>query len=137
MTEDVHPHTAHIVIDGAPRPLRLTLGALAEIEAAFGGQGFDAIVARLKAPGAGDILIILEALLRGGGAGLSREALMASDIDLATAAQAIAAAFGGLAPDAEEEDTAQTGAPGKRDAGAQADRETAGAPSGATPSSAP
>ncbi|MBI1391782.1 MAG: gene transfer agent family protein [Alphaproteobacteria bacterium] len=89
------PDEASLLIDGAPHRLRLTLGALAEIEAAFGG-GLDAMSARLKRPAAGDMLTILAALLRGGGSPLSREALAASDVDLAAAAQAIAAAFAAL-----------------------------------------
>ncbi|MEO1015285.1 MAG: GTA-gp10 family protein [Pseudomonadota bacterium] len=113
MTYTYRPDTVQIDIDGAPRALRLTLGALAEMEAAFGGEGFEGLAARLKAPSAGDLIIILEALLRGGGAPLSREALAASDLDLASAAAAIAAAFdglGGKSADGPE-------APGKRQPG--------------------
>jgi hypothetical protein len=82
---------AHIVIDGERHALRLTLGALAEIEEAFGGV--EALAGRLAAPRALDLLIILHALLQGGGARLTLEALKGADIDLAEAGRAIARAF--------------------------------------------
>lgn len=84
-----------IKIDGEDKSLRLTLGALAEIEDAFGGD-MDALKARLSSPRIGDLLIILNALLRGGGVSLSLEALKAADVDLAAATTAIAQAFAAL-----------------------------------------
>ncbi len=100
-----HPSDAEITINGEPHKLRLTLGALAQIEDALGGD-FDALQARLKSPRISDVIIILHALLAGGGAGLSLQLLKASDVDLAQAARAIAIAFQALGDDAE--------APGKR-----------------------
>lgn len=96
-------------INGETHPLRLTLGALADIEAAFGGD-VDAMAARLKAPRVSDILIVLHALLAGGGAALTLEALKASDIDLAEAARAVAKAFETLGP-------SEADAPGKSSSG--------------------
>lgn len=90
------PGEAEIVIDGERRRLRLTLGALAEIEETVGGGDFEALRARLATPNAADILAILHALLAGGGEAISVEALRRADIDLAAAARAIADAFGGL-----------------------------------------
>jgi len=87
--------TISIKINGEEKPLRLTLGALAEIEEALGGD-VDGLKARLSRPRIGDLLIILNALLRGGGASLSLEALKAADVDLAVAANAIAEAFRAL-----------------------------------------
>ncbi|MFN7164201.1 MAG: GTA-gp10 family protein [Hyphomonas sp.] len=56
-----------VTIDGAPRRLCLTLGALAEIEAAFGCTRISELEARLRAPSAADLMVVLAALLRGGG----------------------------------------------------------------------
>lgn len=84
-----------LVINGETKTLRLTLGALADIEAAFGGDA-EALKARLRRPRVGDIVLILHALLAGGGAGLSLEALKASDVNLSDAAAAIAKAFEAL-----------------------------------------
>ena len=71
------------------RRLCLTLGALAELETAFEADGVEALAARLARPSARDLVVVLEALLRGGGEG---------DVDLsgvgfAEAAGAVAAAF--------------------------------------------
>ena len=84
-----------IKIDGEEKPLRLTLGALAEIEDALGGD-IESLKNRLANPRVGDLLVILGALLRGGGVSLSVEALKAADVDLAAAAGAIARAFAAL-----------------------------------------
>lgn len=92
-----HPRgTVRLRINGEEETLRLTLGALADIEDRLGGGDIAALAERLKRPSAADILIILQALLTGGGAALTLEALKASDIDLAEAARAIADAFAAL-----------------------------------------
>ena len=93
MTDQHRPGDVRIRIDGAEQTLRLTLGALAEIEAAFGGGGLQSLSDRLKSPRAEDLLVILAALLKGGGHPVTAAALAASDLDLATAADAIARAF--------------------------------------------
>ncbi len=91
-----HPRgNVRININGEEKTLRLTLGALADIEDHFGGD-LSNLGERLKRPRICDILIILHALLSGGGAGLSLEALKASEIDLGEAARAIASAFDAL-----------------------------------------
>lgn len=84
-----------IVINGEEKTLRLTLGALADIEAAFGGDA-EAMKARLQRPRVSDIILILHALLGGGGAAMTLEALKASDINLTDAAKAVAKAFESL-----------------------------------------
>lgn len=84
-----------IVINGEEKNLRLTLGALADIETAFGGDA-EAMKARLQRPRIGDIILILHALLSGGGASVSLEALKASDVNLTDAAKAVAKAFESL-----------------------------------------
>ncbi len=106
-----HPRgDAFLRINGEEKRLRLTLGALADIEAAFGGD-VETLKARLARPRAGDVIVILHALIAGGGAAVSIDALKASDIDIAAAAAAIAEAFSAVGADGE-------GAPGKSRSGA-------------------
>ncbi|WP_421786018.1 GTA-gp10 family protein [Hyphobacterium sp.] len=78
-------------IDGAPRTLCLTLGALADIEAALGCDGFTALAVRLKALSAADLLLVVQALLTGG-EGVSLD-LSTARIDPAEAARAVAECF--------------------------------------------
>lgn len=85
-----------IQVNGEEKTLRLTLGALAEIEEKLGGGDLTALQSRLKNPRVSDIILILHALLAGGGAALTLEALKASDLDLAQATRAIAKAFEAL-----------------------------------------
>ena len=102
-----HPHNSEILINGETHKLRLTLGALAQIEERLGGD-FEALQERLKSPRVSDIIVILHALLMGGGGALSLSVLKASDLDLGDAARAIATAFEAFGPDQE--------APGKPEA---------------------
>ena len=103
---------ATIHIDGAPRQLKLTLGALAEIEAALGVADLAALAVRLSNPAAADLFVIVRALLRAGGADIAEEALKASDIDLKSAMTAIAETFRrDVAIDAAKDSTGE--APGK------------------------
>jgi hypothetical protein len=118
------PGDADILINGERRRLRLTLGALAHLEAAIGGGDFERLRERLKAPSASDLLLILHALLQGGGATMTLDLLKASDVDFAAAARAIGEAFRALAggaavemPDTDDVGGARAGAatvaPGK------------------------
>lgn len=85
-----------LIVDGAPRTLCLTLGALAELETAFGCHRMSDLTARLRAMTAADLQTVLGALLRGGG---TREAADVSAVSPVEAAQAVAEAFRlGLAP---------------------------------------
>lgn len=93
----VFPGEADITINGRTHRLRLTLGALAEMEGALGGD-FKALTERLKNPRAADLLIVLLALLKGGGAELTLELLKASDVDFVAAARAIGEAFRAFDP---------------------------------------
>lgn len=95
--------TNTININGEAYPLKLTLGALADIEAAFGGD-VATMRARFQNPRVADLLSLLHALLIGGGAAMSLEALKASEIDIADAANAIAKAFKTLGPQAGPND---------------------------------
>lgn len=112
------PGETDIVINGRRHTLRLTLGALAEIETAFGGD-FKALSERLKTPRVADLMLVLYALLRGGGADLTLELLKASDVDFAAAARAIGKAFRAFDP-------AHMEAPEK--SGAAASRGASGSP---------
>lgn len=54
-------------VDGQARTLCLTLGALAEIETAFGCTQLRELDLRMRALSARDLVVVLGALLRGGG----------------------------------------------------------------------
>jgi len=90
---------AHLVINGEARPLRLTLGALASLEENLGQGDFANLQKRLEAPRVADLIIILQALLQGGGFLTTVDALKSSDVDLGAAASAIARAFSSLDPE--------------------------------------
>ncbi len=111
------PIDAKVTIDGAVYPLRLTLGALAELEQSLGGGNFDGLKTRLTAPRVVDLILILQALIAGGGAQLTLEALKASALDFKEVSKAIATAFSVFADPETEEKTkhpeANGEAPGK------------------------
>lgn len=96
-----------VVIGGAPRTLCLTLGALAELEAAFGADDLQALGRRF---GEGrlatrDLVALLAAGLRGGDGSLGPQDLAALPLEgdlpvlLDGAARLLQAAFGGPTPD--------------------------------------
>lgn len=80
-------------VEGAPRTLCLTLGALAEIETAFGCKELRELDMRMRALSARDLVVVLGALLRGGGE--DELALRISELVIApgAAARAVADAF--------------------------------------------
>ncbi|KQS54019.1 hypothetical protein ASG17_13805 [Brevundimonas sp. Leaf363] len=78
-----------IEIDGAPRRLCLTLGALAEIEGALAVNGLEALGPRMRAASAGDLAAVLAALLRGGG----EDGALAARASPGAAARGVAEAF--------------------------------------------
>jgi Phage tail tube protein, GTA-gp10 len=80
-------------INGKTHALCLTLGALAQIETALETASLDDLSARLRQLRAADVLMVLEALLMGGGNPLSEAELQAANIDPAQTASAIAQAF--------------------------------------------
>lgn len=82
-----------LVIGGQARRLCLTLGALAEIEAAFGCTRIGELEARMRALSAADLLVVLAALLRGGGEADLAGRLQAQDVTPGAAARAVAEAF--------------------------------------------
>lgn len=80
-------------IDGEPRRLCLTLGALAELEAAFDVVSLTELGERLAHLTASDLIIVISSLTAGGGAPMSTKELAAARIDPRAAASAVAAAF--------------------------------------------
>ena len=84
---------AVVELAGAPRRLCLTLGALAEMETGLGVEGIEALTARMRALSAGDLMVVLAALLRGGGEHELADGLSTACVDAREAAEAVAAAF--------------------------------------------
>jgi hypothetical protein len=80
-------------IDGAPRRLCVTLGALAELEAAFDVISLADLGERLGQLTASDLIIVLSALTAGGGEHLDTARIGAANIDPKAAAHAVAQAF--------------------------------------------
>lgn len=80
-------------IDGAPRRLCVTLGALAELEAAFEASSFAELGERLAQLTANDLIVVIAALCAGGGAPMSAAEIACAQVDPRAAAQAVAAAF--------------------------------------------
>jgi hypothetical protein len=89
-------------LDGRAHALRLTLGALAELEAAFGAEDLVALAARFESGrlSARDMLRVIGAGLRGAGAQISDDEVGRMQVDDGVAgaarlvARLLAAAFG-------------------------------------------
>ena len=84
---------AVLTVNGAPVRLCLTLGALAELEAAFEVSSLAELSERLAALTASDLLLVLSALTSGGGEPMSGSELAAARIDPREAADAVARCF--------------------------------------------
>lgn len=90
-----------LVIDGTPHDLRLTLGAMAELEAELEGETVLDLVDRIETGkfATRDILLLIVAGLRGGGWACSSRDLLSAEIDggliqcTKVAAQLLARAF--------------------------------------------
>jgi len=78
-----------VVLAGETRVVCLTLGALAEIEAGLGVAGVGGLAERMRALSAGDLAVVLAALLRGGG----EDGAVADRARPREAADAVAKAF--------------------------------------------
>lgn len=83
---------AAVILGGARRRACLTLGALAEIETGLGVDGMAAVAERMKTLSARDLMIVLAAVLRGGG-----EVEPEAAVDPREAAVAVAQAFAAAA----------------------------------------
>lgn len=72
-----------LVLDGERRVLKLTLGALAELEEALGAESLVALVERFETGGfrARDVMALLLAGLHGGGHPLPASALLSAEIE--------------------------------------------------------
>ena len=72
-----------LVIDGEPRVMKLTLGALAELEAAMQADTLVALIERFEGGqlSARDVVALIVAGLRGGGWRGRSEDLLSSDIE--------------------------------------------------------
>ncbi|MNJ71152.1 hypothetical protein D3C77_676640 [compost metagenome] len=88
---------ATAVLAGAQRRLCLTLGALAEIETGLGVAGMAALAERMRSLSARDLMVVLAALLRGGGEGALADGLPNAPVDPREAAEAVARAFAACA----------------------------------------
>ncbi len=85
------------VLAGAERTLCLTLGALAEIETGLGVGGMAALAERMRSLSARDLMVVLAALLRGGGETALADGLASAPVDAREAAEAVAKAFAAAA----------------------------------------
>ena len=83
-----------LVIDGQRHTMRLTLGALAELEESLAEQSLVALVERFEGTtfSSRDVLALLGAGLRGGGSDVAADALLHGDIEGGPMAAARAAA---------------------------------------------
>ncbi len=110
--------------------MRLTLGALAEIEDGLGLHSLSDIASRLKQLSSGDLAVVAAALLRGGGHDLGPADVLRLAADIGTLVRAITDAFdaAGLAgPSAQ-----QPSSPGHRQG--SGGQETSAPLAGAAPS---
>jgi len=82
-----------LAIDGRDRRLCVTLGALAQLEAAFDVISFQDLGERLAQVTAADLIVVLAALTAGGGEAMTTAELAAAQIDPKAAAAAVAEAF--------------------------------------------
>lgn len=84
---------AAVMLGGERRRVCLTLGALAEIETGLGVDGLAAVAERMKSLSARDLMVVLAAVLRGGG----ETAPDVATADPREAAVAVAQAFAAAA----------------------------------------
>lgn len=82
-----------VELAGQKRRLCLTLGALAEMETALQVEDVKALAERLRAPTARDLMVVLAALLRGGGEDAFARDLDGAAVSPREAAEAVARAF--------------------------------------------
>jgi hypothetical protein len=84
-----------LVLDGKVQVMRLTLGALAELEATLGEDSMVSLVERFENGvfSTSDLISLILAGLRGGGAAIDRETLLAGSIEGGPVAAAKAGAL--------------------------------------------
>lgn len=85
MNKMANPYSGEVslVIDGREHVLKLTLGALAELEASMKAGSLVDMVQRFEtgAYSSSDVLALILAGLRGGGSALDAQALLTADIE--------------------------------------------------------
>lgn len=81
-------------VAGQKRVLCLTLGALAEIESAFGCESLADLQARMRRLTAAELLQLVSILMKGAGEHVEPDELARLNIQPAAAALAVAEAFG-------------------------------------------
>ena len=81
----VNPHRGEVelVIDGSPHTMRLTLGAMAELEARLECGSMIELAERFESgrPGAAELMALLEAGLRGAGSPVAEGELADAEIE--------------------------------------------------------
>ena len=81
----VNPHRGEVelVINGTPRAMRLTLGAMAELETRLECGSMIELAERFEAgrPGAAELMVLLEAGLRGAGSPVADAELADAEIE--------------------------------------------------------
>lgn len=82
-----------LAVGGREVRLCLTLGALAELEAAFDVVSLAELAERLAQLTAADLIVVLAALAKGGGERLSAVDIASASVDPKAAAAAVANAF--------------------------------------------
>lgn len=82
-----------LAIDGRPRRLCVTLGALAELEAAFDVGSLAELGERLAVLTPSDLITVVAALTAGGGEAMCAAEIARAQVDPKAAAEAIAEAF--------------------------------------------
>ena len=94
MTANPHAGEVAIRVDGATRRMRLTLGALAEVEDAVGADGLVPLIERFEAGRvrARDVAEVLAAGLRAGGWNVEARDVLTAEIEGGPGAAARAAA---------------------------------------------
>ncbi len=96
-----HAGEVEVVVDGVSRTAKLTLGALAELEASLGDDTMIALVGRFESGDVSsrDVLALLVAGLRGGGWPVTQADLLTAEIEggplgaVRSAAELLARAF--------------------------------------------
>jgi Phage tail tube protein, GTA-gp10 len=106
-----HRGDSELVAGNNRYTMRLTLGALAEIEDALGLSSLGDIAMRLKSLATSDIAAVASALLRGGGHNISAADVLKFECDLGSIVRAIAGAFdaAGLSHEANGSSPAERG----------------------------
>ena len=82
-----------LTVGGRAHRVCLTLGALAEIESALGCRTMGELELRMRTLSAADLIILIGALLRGGGEAETAAKISAADVSPGIAARAVAEAF--------------------------------------------